>query len=193
MGRGEGVEVFVLREGAEVEAELDGGHLRCPDCGEPLSRWGWGRPRQLRLLEGERYLRPRRTWCSRCEASHIIFPAWVVPRRRDGGEVILVALMAKAAGQGHRRIAERLDRPPATVRGWLRRAQGLAEVIRTRATIWAHAFDPGLTPIVSAGSSLPDAVEALGVAVSAAVRRLGPRDPLQVAVGLTGGLLVPGG
>lgn len=39
MGRGEGVEVFVLREGAEVEAELDGGHLRCPDCREPLSRW----------------------------------------------------------------------------------------------------------------------------------------------------------
>lgn len=183
----------VLREATEVEAELSARRVLCPDCGEPLGRFGWARARFVRTLEGERYLRPRRTWCSSCAASHVLFPAWAVPRRRDAAEVIVAALLAKAAGAGHRVIAERLHRPAATVRGWLRRAEAQAESIRVSATTWAHALDHCLEAIDPVGSALGDAVEALGVAAGAAVRRLGPRAAAEVAVALTGGLLVPGG
>lgn len=185
--------MLVLREGAEVESELDGGHLCCPNCAEPVSPWGWGRLRRIRTLEGERSLRPRRTRCGRCGACHIVLPPWAIPRRRDGAEVILSALLAKAGGEGHRAIAQRLGRPAATVRGWLRRGQVLAEAIRTRATVWAHALNPSLGAVEATGPPLADAMEAVGLAVGAAVRLLGPRNPFHTAVALTGGLLVPDG
>ncbi len=53
-----------------------------------------------------------------------------LPRRRDGVEVIGEALLAKAQGAGHRTIAARLERPPVTVRGWLRAFAGRAETMR---------------------------------------------------------------
>ncbi|MHB1783765.1 MAG: helix-turn-helix domain-containing protein, partial [Acidimicrobiales bacterium] len=77
----------------------------------------------------------------------MLLPAWCLPRRRDAAEVVLKALRAKADGDGHRRIAERLGRPPGTVRGWLRRATQLTEELRTMATRWAYALDAELSPI----------------------------------------------
>ena len=50
------------------------------------------------------------------------------------------------------------------------------------ATRWAYALDAELSPIPPSGSALADALEALGTAVSAGVRRLGPRDPAELAV-----------
>jgi len=47
-----------------------------------------------------------------------------MPRRADAAEVVGAALVAKADGRGWRRIAAELDRPPATVRRWLRAARG---------------------------------------------------------------------
>lgn len=185
--------MLVLREGTEVENELAHRRVACPRCREPVGRFGWARTRVVRTLDGERLLRPRRAWCGRCRAGHVIFPAWAVPRRRDAAEVIVAALVAKATGAGHRRIAEALCRPPATVRGWLRRASAQAETIRVAATTFAHALDPCLGAINPTGSALGDAVEALGVAASAAGRRLGPRAASEVAVAITGGLLVPTG
>jgi hypothetical protein len=114
--------------------------------------------------------------------SAVLLPAWCLPRRRDAAEVVLNALRAKAGGDGHRRIAERLGRPPGTVRGWLRRATEFAEQLRVRATRWAYALDPELSPIAPSGSALAGALEALGTAVSAGVRRLGPREPAELAV-----------
>lgn len=185
--------MLVLREGTEADDELAHRRVACPRCSEPLGRFGWARARVVRSFDGERLLRPRRAWCRRCGASHVIFPAWAVPRRRDAADVIVAALVAKAAGEGHRRIAGALGRPPATVRGWLRRASAQAEAIRTAATTFACALDPCLGAISPRGSALGDAVEALGIAASAAVRRLGPRSASGVAVAITGGLLVPSG
>jgi len=80
-----------------VEAELVAGRLPCPGCGGPLGRYGWARWRSVRTLGAERALRPRRGWCARCEAAHVLLPAWSLPRRRDAAEVIVAALVAKVA------------------------------------------------------------------------------------------------
>jgi hypothetical protein len=65
-----------------------------------------------------------------CGATHVLVPAWSVPRRRDGAEVIGEALHHAARGAGHRVIARRLGRPPGTVRGWLRAARARSELLR---------------------------------------------------------------
>ena len=54
----------------------------------------------------------------------MLLPVVVLLRRADTSAVIGAALVAKAAGAGHRRIAMVLGRPAETVRGWLRRFAG---------------------------------------------------------------------
>src|ERR1700757_2899635 len=114
------------------------------------------------MLHGVRLVRPRRAHCVACETTHVLLPAFSVPRRRDGSEVIGHALLAKAQGDGHRAIAARLERPPATVRGWLRAFAHRADAVRCCALRWAHALDPTLVSAVPTGSPLADAVQALG-------------------------------
>lgn len=111
-------------------------------------------------------------------------------RRRDTVGDIGEALVAKAAGSGHRTIAARLGVPASTVRGWLRRFAAMAEQIRAHFTAWANALDPMLGAIEPAGSTFADAVEAVGTAAAAAVRRLGPRPAWQVACALSAGALL---
>ena len=72
----------------------------------------------------------------------------------------------------------------------LRRFAAGAERIRAHFTRWAHALDPTLASVVPTGSALADAVEAIGMAAGAAVRRLGPRPPWSLASVLTGGALL---
>lgn len=184
--------LVVANDAEAVEADLAAGRLACPGCDGPLARHGWARRRVLRTLGDDRELRPRRGWCARCEAAHVLLPAWSVPRRRDAAEVIVAALLAKAAGAGHRAIAVALDRPAGTVRGWLRRAAARAEATRAVATSWVHALDPCAAPIEPAGSLLADAIEALGVALASAVRRFGPQHSCAV-IAVTAGLLSPDG
>ena len=77
-----------------------------------------------------RRFRPRRSICAGCGTTHVLLPEDSLVRRRDAVADIGAALAAKAAGSGHRAIAERLGREPAaTVRGWLRRfgAHGRAD------------------------------------------------------------------
>ena len=69
-------------------------------------------------------LRPRRSLCMRCRCTHVLLPASTLVRRADTVVVIGQALLAKAGGAGHRRIAALLNRPVSTVRGWLRRFGG---------------------------------------------------------------------
>jgi hypothetical protein len=71
-----------------VEADLAAGRLRCPACDGPLARWGFARERQVRTLDGVRSITPRRACCQRCETTHVLLPAWAVPRRRGTAEVI---------------------------------------------------------------------------------------------------------
>jgi hypothetical protein len=173
-----------------VEADLAAGRLCCPGCERPLSRWGFAREREVRMLDGVRVLRPRRARCGSCETTHVLLDACSVPRRRDGAEVIGEALLAKAGGEGHRRIAARLGRSPSTVRGWLRAATRRAEILCAAASRWVRALDPVLEPAKPAGSPLADAVEAIGSAVRECRLQFGIRaGPWALAVALTGGLL----
>lgn len=174
-----------------LEADLEAGRLCCPGCGGPLRAWGHARERKLRMLDGERVLRPRRACCHACETTHVLLAAWSVPRRRDGAEVIGEALLAKAHGAGHRVIAARLGRPPGTVRGWLRAFARRAEAISVCARRWAYAIDATITPGTPVfGSPLADAVDALAITARACRLRLGMRgSPWELSVALTGGLL----
>lgn len=65
--------------------------------------------------------RPRRTRCSACDATHVLLPDLVLPRRADAVEVIGAGLQMAAGGLGHRPISRALGVAAATVRGWLRR------------------------------------------------------------------------
>jgi hypothetical protein len=100
------------------------------------------------------------------------------------------ALVAKAAGSGHRAIAAVLGRERSTVRGWLRRFALVALRVREHFTRWVVALDPMAAPIVPAGSLFADGVEAIGLAAATAVRRLGSMDPWRFAAAATAGRLL---
>ncbi len=183
--------MVVSGDAAAVEAALFTGRLVC-GCGSSLVSWGHGRGRWLRGSGGQRrWQRPRRARCRACRTTNVLLADWSLPRRRDTVEVIGAALLAHAQGEGHRPIAERLDVPEGTVRGWLRRARNIAEQLRVLATVLAHDFDPELAPIDPTGSPVGDAVEALGTAAAAIRRRLGhDRAPWSTIVAFTHGRLL---
>jgi len=170
-----------------VEPDLAVGRLRCPGCEGPLARWGFARRRAVRMLDGMRSVRPRRARCHACETTHVLLPAFSVPRRRDGAEVIGEALLSKALGDGHRKIAARLGRPPGTVRGWLRTFTRRADAVAASVRPWAHAIEGASRPRPPAGSPLADAVDALGTAAMACRLHLRTQaSPWELAVALTG-------
>ena len=140
--------VMVCAGEAMVEAELHGGAMRCPACRGVLGPWGHARERAVR---GVGRLRPRRAKCRGCGVTHVLLPEVCLLRRRDAVAVIGAALAARAAGVGHRRIAERLGVPTDTVRGWLRRFARDAEAIRAHFSGWAFALDPELGPVGPVG------------------------------------------
>jgi len=105
-------------------------------------------------------------------------------------------LVAKAAGCGHRRIAERLGRPPATVRGWLRRFAARAGWLRAAFTALLCELDADPPVPEPQGSALGDAVAAIVAAMGAVTGRwslLVGLSPWELACAVTGGrLLGPG-
>lgn len=182
--------LIVCVEQARVEAELVGGALSCPSCRGVLGPWGHGRRRVLRCLSGDRWLRPRRARCRGCAGTHVLLPDLCLLRRQDEVAVIGVAIEAKVAGLGYRRIASRLGVHPDTVRGWLRRFAERAELVRAHFTRCAPWLDPELGPVLPAGSGIADALEAIAVAARAWVLRFGPGDPWRIASRLSGGVLL---
>lgn len=176
----------MIVESSVVEADLAAGRLCCPGCDGRLAPWGYAREREVRMLDGVRSLRPRRAYCRRCEQTHVLLPAWAVARRRDGVEVIGEALLAKANGDGHRRIAARLGRPPATVRGWLRAFARRAELAAASARRWTLAVDGhDRTHRRPIGSPLVEALDELGNAARACRLRLTiSASPWELAVAL---------
>ena len=174
----------------KVEQELSVAGLRCPGCAGRLARWGWARTRTVRLVDGEVRVQPRRARCVGCGCTHVLLPDDLLCRRRDGVEVIGAALVAHAAGAGHRPIAAQLGLPPATVRGWLRRFRARAVSIAAFFTRWVLVLSPGSDPPVWTGQVVGDAVEAVGVATRAAVWRFGPRRAWPTAARLSGGGLL---
>jgi hypothetical protein len=130
--------------------------------------------------------------CSGCRRTHVLLPASVLLRRADAVTVIGVALLAKAGGCGHRRVADRVGRPSSTVRGWLRRiGQGADRVLVAAAAEFGTEFvaqAPTTEPIAAV-------VELVGALARAAARRLGGScEPWRLAAVISGGrLLAPTG
>jgi hypothetical protein len=156
----------VTRTGwSAVEEALRAGCVCCPDCDRPLAPHGFARDREVRLRHGSRLLRPRRAICRSCARTHVLLPAFCVPRRRDGVEVIGAALLAAASGAGHRTIAAQLDRAPGTVRGWLRAFARRSDPIQRCAVSWTAVLgDADALPRRSTGSATADALEVLACA-----------------------------
>jgi len=120
----------------------------------------------------------------------VLLPASTLVRRADAVAVIGQALLAKAAGAGHRSIAAVLDRPVSTVRGWLRRFGVRAASLRVLFTVLFHELDASAPAAGVTGSVFADALEVLGLAAAAAARLFGPRPAWQFASAASGGLLL---
>lgn len=145
------------------------------------------------MVRGVGVLRPRRARCVVCRVTHVLLAVSCLLRRADAVEVVGAALRRKAIGVGHRPIAAALGRPASTVRGWLRAFAGNVEAIRVMFTALLSALEPLLGPVPVHGSLFADAVEVIGMAASAARRRLGVVGAVsawQLAASVTGGLLL---
>jgi hypothetical protein len=182
--------LMVGTDPVEVDGLLAEGRLRCPGCTGRLGRWGRARPRSVREEHGQVRHHPRRARCSGCGRTHVLLAASMLARRADGVAVIGAALLAKAAGEGHRTIAAGNGRPASTVRGWLRRLGRRAEQLRVLFTGLLHALDSSAGSLLPTESDLSDALAAVGAAAAAAVRLFGPRCPWQFAAATSGGLLL---
>jgi hypothetical protein len=147
----------------------------------------------LRGLQAELVFIPRRGLCRGCGATHVLLQVDALARRADTVAVIGAALAGKAAGQGHRRIAERLGRAPSTVRGWLRRLGSRAEQVRAAFTALAATISTQAPlPAVTSGGPVTAAVEAIGAAAAAVAHRFGVRtvSGWRLACAATSGLLL---
>ena len=126
--------------------------------------------------------------------THVLLPVGALVRRADAAVVIGAALVAKAAGWGHRRIAVWLDRPASTVRGWLRRFAARAGPLRAAFTKLLCELDPDPPVPEPAGSQVADAVEAIIAAAGAVGRRWGlvlvGLSPWELAAAVTAGRLL---
>jgi hypothetical protein len=184
--------VTVEVDAAGVERRLGAGELACPGCGNRLAGWGYARARSVRGLQGLVPVRPRRARCVGCGGTHVLLPVTLLVRRADTVEVIGVALVARAAGAGHRVIAERLGRPAVTVRGWLRRFAGRLEPVRSFFTVVMVRV--GIDPVLpaAAGSLWADAITAIGAAWQVLSRRfdVAAATVWQSACALSGGELL---
>ena len=164
--------MLLCADAAAASAGLASGLLACPSCrAGRLRPWGHGRERVIRLPGGATArLRPQRARCGSCGRTHILLPAWCVPRRADAVEVIgAAAVMAALHGAGPARIGAELGVPAATVRGWLRRLRSRAEDMRQDAMYWLGRIgsDPALP--APSGSPLGDALSAVAACAHAAI------------------------
>jgi transposase-like protein len=103
--------------------------------------------------------------------THVLLLVDALLRRADTAAVIGAALLAKAAGHGHRAVAARLGRPASTVRGWLRQFGSRAEAVRAAFTALAVTLVVDAALPEPTGGVFADAVAAIGAAASAAARR----------------------
>ena len=182
--------MIVVRTHEWAEQALTTGEIGCPHpgCGGTLTRWGYGRRRRVRSRGVQTIeVRPRRARCTLCVGTQILLPANMQPRLADTTEVIGTALASKAAGHGHRRIAAALDRPPATVRRWLRRATGPAHLdwLWQRGSQALIRLDPDtFNQLPPTTNRLRGALTVLAAAAYAARRRLNLNEPLWTLIGM---------
>lgn len=95
---------------------------RCPTCSGEVGRWP-GYRRLVRHRGRTTSLLLHRCRCRACRRTHALLPSFLLAYRRDSLTTIGRALLTAARGGGHRTVADGVDLPAATVRGWLRRAR----------------------------------------------------------------------
>ena len=166
--------LIVASDPEVVENELRNGELICPFCKGVLQPWGNARSRTIRMCNGTKTLCPRRSRCRDCSKTSVLLPDYLLVRRVDEAAVIGSALVQKARGLGHRKIALNISRPETTVRGWIRRFRKNSEILLEHFTNWALALDVTLSEITPAGSLFADAISAIGIAVRSLSIRFGP-------------------
>jgi hypothetical protein len=123
----------------------------------------------------------------------VLLPVIALLRRADVVSVIGAALLAKAAGAGHRTIAVVLGRPAGTVRGWLRSFARNAPALRGWFSVLLAGVDPDPMPPAASGSAFTDALAALWATADAAGRRwpeLVTLSPWRLAAAATHGQLI---
>jgi len=113
----------------------------------------------------------------------VLLPVTVLLRRADAAAVIWAALVARAAGRGHRAIAALVGVPASTVRGWLRRMSARLESVRVRFIMVARRAGVDRAAPDATGSAWGDVVAAVGAAWFAVRSRFG-------SVGLVGAVTV---
>lgn len=181
-----------------VESRLAGGEVSCPSCpGGVLVRWGFARAR--RVVGSADPVRPRRSRCRTCSVTHVLLPVTLLLRRAYVAELIWAAVVAKAAGAGHRLIGVRLGIPAGTVRGWLRVIAGRVDGVRDWFLGVAVAAGVDVSIPKATGSGCGDVIAAVGAATAAVSARFGEGSVLgavtasAVAVAGSGGrFLSPG-
>jgi len=181
-----------------VESRLSAGELSCPSCPDGvLVRWGFARARHVVGLVGP--VRPRRSRCRTCAVTHVLLPVTLLLRRAYVAELIWAAVVAKAAGAGHRVIGARLGIPASTVRGWLRVMTGRAQAVRHWFVAIAVAAGVDVSIPKATGSGCGDVLGAVGAAREAIAVRFGERSVIgavtsaRAAVACSGArLLSPG-
>lgn len=98
--------------------------------------------------------------------------------------------MAWQAGAGHWRVVAGVGVRATTARDWLRRFAVNAGFVAGQFLALAHRLDADLGRVAPRGSPVGDALEAIGVAAAAAVRRFGPVPVWWFVAGASGGGLL---
>lgn len=184
-----------IADPGQAETDLAAGRLTCPSCTGPLQPWGHARARTVRDHGTTTVaLRPRRTRCRTCRATHVLLPAVVAPRRADTTAVIGSALQASARGTGYRRIAAELARPLSTVRRWIRAVRDPEHVewLRTQGVLCLARVDRDvIADLAPQPTRLADALTALAAAAVTLRARVAPHVPPWTLIGqITRGRLV---
>lgn len=182
---------MVEADAASVESRLLAGQIACPGCGGELRPWGHARWRTLRDHGRPMRLRPRRSRCRYCLVTHVLLPTLVLLRRLDLATVIVEALVGRHLECRSRvEVTRAAGAPWDTVRGWLRRFEERAGEIRAEFAALAQGWDAELPPMEPRGTTALDALDAIGVAAAAAVRRFGPTPLWALVAGASGGRLL---
>ncbi|MGH3967850.1 MAG: helix-turn-helix domain-containing protein [Mycobacterium sp.] len=164
--------VTVEVDPVRVESRLAAGEVSCPSCPDGVLA-GWGFARSRTVVGMVERVRPRRSRCRGCGATHVLLPVTLLLRRAYLADLIWGALAAKAAGFGHRLIGARLGIPGATVRGWLRVISRRAEVVRHWFVSIAVTVGVDVSIPKATGSGCGDVMAAVGVATEALAARFG--------------------
>lgn len=189
--------VTVEVDPARVESRLLSGRMRCPSCSSGVLG-GWGHARPRRIVGSAVAVRPRRSRCRGCRATHVLLPVTLLLRRGYLAELIYAVLRSAATGSGHRSVGVRLGIPAATVRGWIRVSTARASALRNYFIGVAVAAGVDVQIPKATGSGCGDVLAAVHAARCAMVGRFGTDSVGEVtgasaAVALSGGrLLHPG-